>query len=548
MLTAIKSLGSSIRSAMRGFQTVATMSQAQALAFGEDGGSFGRPATRENAMSVPAFWRAVNLIANGCSKAGLHRYRVVGENGKERDTKHITYRLVRSYPNPYMSAHEMWRTVFAHAIVTGNGYIYIVRDATGMASELWPLLPSDTYPVRKNGELWYITSVSSASDGAAKHVKIPPDDVLHIKGLGYDGLCGYSILDIAREALAGAIATRKHTNAFFKRGATLSGLLEAPYTIEENVARELLAKWNTMHSGIDNSHKTALLTNGMKFSPLSVDARKSQLLEIRQFDRVEMALLLGVKPHQVGDLTRQGYNSLEQEKRDFADEGLDPWWTASEDECDAKLLTQAEKDNYTHFFRWNRKASIQTDTKTESEVVRSLVTNGIITIDTGLALLDMNPLPNGHGQVLMVPTNNVTLLDVSSPRQLVNEYPSDESGPSDEQMSAARNVLHASLMTLVTHIANDAERASRKPDKFISFVESIESEHGDKFDRVTTPARRMIDVMGGRSGSVKSEFFAVVSDRLLTASECKPDSLTTRTAEAMGTIGDEIAKIVARAL
>lgn len=370
--------------------------------------------SREAALSVSAFWKGCNIIANGCAKAGFHRYARKGEHGKERDTKHPTYFLVRTRPNDYVDAYTMWRSVIFHGITEGNGYIAIERNNGGTPISLLLLDPCATYPVRRDGDLWYVTSVDRGE--RRELIRLQYSDVIHIKGLSYDGLVGYSVLTVLCDTIGGAIATRKNASSFYKKGSMLSGVLETPGSMDPTSVEKLRNDWERLHTGVDNSNKTAILTSGMKFSALTVDAKKAQLIEARKFDLTEVANILLLPPHKLGESSRQGYNSLEQEEKSVASDAFDPWWTAIESECDVKLLTDRELRGDTHFFLWNRKASIQTDTKTENEMVRGLVKDGMITVDMGLSILDINPLPNGYGNSLMVPTNNVTMLDVSQPK------------------------------------------------------------------------------------------------------------------------------------
>ena len=532
MLAILKEIGGSIR---RSIENPATP------LYGDDMYSWGSGSrsdsgivvTRQSALSLAAVWRGVQLIANGCAKVGMHRYVRVGEQGRKRDKSHPTYNLVRSKPNEFMTAYIFWQTLFGHGVLLGNGYAAIIRNGRGVPLEMLLLLPDQTWPVRVDGELWYVTTIYRGN--TSERIKIRPRDIYHLKGLGYDGLCGYPVLDILCDTFGGAIATRKHSTSFFKNGAMPGGVLETPGTLDPKSLEDLKKNWDRMHTGVDNSNKTAVLTQGMTFKSLSIDARKAQMLESRQFNNVEIALILGVKPHQLGDLTRQGYNSLEQEKRDFADEGLDPWWTTSEAEADDKLLTDEEMESDSHFFAWNRKASIQTDTKTEAEVIDIKLKSGRITLDEARGLDDMEEYPNELGKQFLIPTNNVTMIDITKPmsEQIVAEEPEPEPASKDDKPAkeAARAAVAESLRRMVTRIKHKAERAVDK--NFIEFVDGIESAFSEEFDRATGPSVEVVRSLGGDASSVKSTFFKFVRDTLLKASECKQSELAASVGFAM---------------
>lgn len=369
--------------------------------------------TREAALSLSAIWKGVNIIANGCAKAGLHRYRRLGEHGKERDSGHPTYNLVRSRPNEYMTAFVFWRTIIAHAILEGNGYAAIERNRGGTPMSLLLLDPSVTYPVRRDGVLWYVTSVDFGD--RRETVKLAPEDVLHVAGLGYDGLCGYSLISIARDVLGGAIATRKHSTSFFKSGARPGGVIEAPGFIEQTAIDALRDQWERLHTGVDNANRTAILTNGMQFKAMTIDAQKSQMVESQQLNYIELANLLLLPSYLLGDDARVSYNSVEMEQKAIADHAFDPWWTVIETECDRKLLTAAEQREDAAFFRWNRRAILQTDPKAEAERLKLEVDTGLCTPDEARGLLDRAPLPHGLGNIIFRPQSNQIAIDLSRP-------------------------------------------------------------------------------------------------------------------------------------
>lgn len=384
--------------------------------------------SRRTALALSAFWCGVMTIAEAMASLGVDRLLRVEGGGKRKDIKSPLYRLVNEEPNPWMDDFNFVRTAAIHMIAEGNGYAYIVRDGNEPV-ELWPLLPHETSPVEVTeyatggSELWYLTTITI--DGKSQRVKIPDADMLHFRGPGPTGLLGYNPLEICRDAIGGAIATKKYATTFFKRGTMTAGIIKHPSKITAESKTALRDDWDRLHSGLDNAHRPAILDNGMDFQSLGMDAEKAQLIESRKFDIIEIANVLRIRPHMIGDTSRQGYNSLEMEDRSFLRYTLNPWLKAMEGEFNRKLRTEKEKRERTVYYSFNRKAAVEMDAKTEADVIKSLVDGGMIMVDDALTLLDMNPLPNGHGQVIKLQTNNVKLIDATRPPKSADDAAAD---------------------------------------------------------------------------------------------------------------------------
>ena len=514
--------------------------------------------SRKAALSIAAYWRGVNLIANGCAGVGLHLFRRTSDDDSERDKANPVYKLVRERPNQYMTAFDFWRTIIGHGL-GGNGYAYIERMRSGDPVQLLPLDPAATYPVRENGRLWYVTTVMNGD--VAEKLKIPSDDILHVKGFGYDGLVGYSVIDILCDTIGGAIATRKHATQFYKNGAVLGGVLEVPTSLTDAAVKQLRDQWNSLHTGVGNQHKTAVLTNSTKFSPTSVDAQKAQLLETRNFDRKEIALIFGLPPHKLGDDSRTSYNSLEMEERAVAKEAFDPWWIQIEDECRAKLLTTKQQDSGSHFFKWNRQASIQTDTKALAEALSVETSGGLMTINEARGKLELPPLDNGIGDVVFYPSGanslavstktGLPIAPLNQPMEPTTDndpepMPADDA-TGNRASTAAKKLGIDAMMRLCTRIGEKAKRASLKPGEFLSFVHEVPDNHGDVFDEIWGPHAEMIAALGG-NGDIRAGFFASVEKRMVDAADCQPESLPEYVTQAIGAMRQDAISLVEAAV
>lgn len=373
----------------------------------------GTRVNRSRALGYSAVWRGVNLIAGDVGRLPFRVYRRQGA-GKEPDTGHQAARVMRR-PNDYMTPFTFRQTIQAHALLDGNGYAYIVREVeSARPLELLPLDPGRTWPVRANGELWYVSEagepIKGRRRGARNLVKIPATDMLHIKGLGFDGLCGYPVVKVLRETIGAALAARDYGSRFFANDARPGFALEVPANMKPEAVNNLRESWERLHKGVDRAFRMAILRDGVKLTPYGTgSARDAQLMENRGFDAREIANVLGVPPHKLGDPSRTAYNSLESENQSYHDDTLDRWLVAWEQECDQKLLTEAEKEFETHSCEFTRQALLRVNLAARGTYYSQAIQGGWLNRDEVRGFENLNPIPGGHGQQFVLPVNVATV-------------------------------------------------------------------------------------------------------------------------------------------
>jgi HK97 family phage portal protein len=350
--------------------------------------SSGVTVSKDTALMYAAVYRATALISGDVASLPLLTYKRLDDGGKDRDKSHPAYRLLRHEPNPYTTAYDFMRAMTANALLHGNAYAWIERRDGGRydgdVKALYLLDPATTFPARENDELLYVTSLPY--NGGTERRKLLADNVLHLRGLGCDGLAGYSVIHKARDSMGRGLGAGEYSSRFFKNGAKPGVVIEFPNPMKLEAHQEFLRQWNEMHQGLDNINRTAIITNGGKVNPFTINARDSQLLEMRQFEIREIANWFGVPPHKLGDSSRTAYNSLEQENRSYLQESLNPWLKAWETQCWKKLLRETEKDNDTHVIEFVRDSLESNDTKSVVETVIMEVNNGLLTPNEGRAI------------------------------------------------------------------------------------------------------------------------------------------------------------------
>jgi HK97 family phage portal protein len=361
--------------------------------------SSGAVVSRTKVLGLAAVWRAVSLISRTVAKLPLGVYRHV-HPGREIDPAHPAHAILCTRPNDCMTPFVLKQVLQHHVLTAGNGYAYIARRQDGRPLELWPLNPDRTYPVRANGVLYYVHELQS---GELR--RLPAADVLHGKGLGYDGMQGYPVLSIARESLGLGLAAQGYGSVYFRNSARASVVLQHPGKLSKDARANLRESWERMHSGLDNAHRTAILEEGMQAKEMSSNAKDAQLLETRSFSVKEVANWFGIPPHKLGDSGTTSYGSLEQENQSFLDDAVDPWLVMWEEECESKLLTDYQRDRCTHSVCFDRFPLVRADLGQRGAFYTQALTSGWMSRDEVRARENMNPIPGGDGSRYFLPLN-----------------------------------------------------------------------------------------------------------------------------------------------
>lgn len=324
------------------------------------GSSSGKNVTERSAMQMTAVYSCVRILAEAVAGLPLHFYRYKDDGSKEKATDHTLYKLLHDEPNPEMSSFVFRETLMTHLLLWGNAYAQIIRNGKGEIIALYPLMPNKMQVDRdENGEIYYIYQRSNdeAKTMEGSTVYLRKTDVLHIPGLGFDGLVGYSPIAMAKNAIGLAIATEEYGAKFFANGAAPSGVLEHPGTIKD--PSRVREAWQSQFGGSGNSGKVAVLEEGMKYTPISISPEQAQFLETRKFQINEIARIFRVPPHMVGDLEKSSFSNIEQQSLEFVKYTLDPWVIRWEQSLSRSLLSNDEKKSY--FFKFNVEGLLRGD-------------------------------------------------------------------------------------------------------------------------------------------------------------------------------------------
>ncbi|WP_196598508.1 phage portal protein [Pectinatus frisingensis] len=371
--------------------------------------SAGQKVNEQTAMQVTAVYACVRILAEAIAGLPLSVYRYTDSGSKEKVLEHPLYRLLHDEPNPEMTSFIFRETMMSHLLLWGNAYAQIIRDARGQVVGLYPLLPSKMDVSRAaNGKLVYSYERSMDEFGSHKkseRIELRRDEVLHIPGLSFDGLIGYSPIAMAKNAIGMALATESYGSTFFANGATPGGVLEHPGVVKDPA--HLRESWHAQFSG-KNSHNVAVLEEGMTFHPMSIPPEEAQFLETRKFQIDEIARIFRVPPHMVGDLEKSSFSNIEQQSLEFVKYTLDPWVVRWEQAMHQALLLPSEKPAL--FFKFNVDGLLRGDYQSRMNGYAVGRQNGWLSANDIRELENMNHISAEEGGDLYLINGNMTKL------------------------------------------------------------------------------------------------------------------------------------------
>ena len=386
------------------------------------GTTSGKTVTERTAMQMTAVYSCVRILAEAVAGLPLHLYKYTDDGGKEKAINHPLYRLLHDEPNPEMSSFVFRETLMTHLLLWGNAYAQVIRNGKNEVIALYPLMPNKMSVDRdSNGQLYY--SYYRGSDEAIRDTQntviLKPSDVLHIPGLGFDGLVGYSPIAMAKNAIGMAIACEEFGAKFFANGAAPSGVLEHPGTIKD--PSRVRDAWQSQFGGSSNSGKVAVLEEGMKYTPISISPEQAQFLETRKFQINEIARIFRVPPHMVGDLEKSSFSNIEQQSLEFVKYTLDPWVIRWEQSIQRALLSHDEKAVY--FAKFNLEGLLRGDYQSRMNGYAIGRQNGWMSANDIRELENLDRIPAEEGGDLYLINGN--MLPMRDAGAFANTPPND---------------------------------------------------------------------------------------------------------------------------
>jgi len=357
----------------------------------------GKPVNERTAMQTTAVYSCVRILAETLASLPLHVYAYKEDGGKELVHDHPLYALLHDEPNPEMTSFVFRETLMSHLLIWGNAYAQIVRDGAGRVVGLYPLLPNMMDVDRDaKGNLVYTYSRQSDENPNFKtmgDITFRSDEVLHIPGLGFDGLIGYSPVAMAKNAVGMTLACEEYGASFFANGANPGGVLEHPGVLKD--PSKVRESWNSVYKGVTNAHKVAVLEEGMKYHQIGIPPEEAQFLETRKFQINEIARLYRIPPHMVGDLEKSSFSNIEQQSLEFVKYTLDPWVIRWEQALQKALFLPGEKGKY--FIKFNVDGLLRGDYESRMNGYATGRQNGWFSTNDIREMENLNPISDEEG-------------------------------------------------------------------------------------------------------------------------------------------------------
>jgi len=357
----------------------------------------GENITPEQAMTIPTFAGCVKVLAETVAMLPFKPMREEAKGSTVILTDHPLYPLLTDRPNPMMNAYTWKDTMQTHAGMYGNGYSRIMRDADATAVELRLIhKPDDVTPFVYENKLWYKVK--------GMDLPIPSQDMFHIHGMSYDGIVGKRTVDILKNVLGLAFAVEKYGSLIFSNGGSKRAAFKSTGKVDPDVRDHIIDSWVDKYGGNDKVHRPAFLQGGLDLIEIGMDPMSAQFIELKKYLIAEITRVFRVQLHLVQHMEQSTNNNIEKQSREFVDYTMMPWLTQWEKEADVKLFNATErKDSFTKF---NVKALLRGDFKSQTEGLTKLINWGVYTPNQVLSILDENTYDGGD--VHMMPVNMTT--------------------------------------------------------------------------------------------------------------------------------------------
>lgn len=359
--------------------------------------------TEEQALSYSPVFSAVKVISETVGMLPWRVFRVEDEVRKLQSDSSLD-RVLHRVPNTEMSAFNFREYLISCALLWGNGYAEIQRNGAGQVVGLWPIHPSQI-EIKRDG-LGHLLYKYSPEDGG-ESIGLSTRHMFHLRGPTTDGVCGRSIISLARESIGLGIASEQFGAAFFGNGG-VPGLVitetgdSGIEKLSQQAAQNLIRSFERRHRGSANAGRPHFLEKGFEVKPVGIPQKDAQFIESRKFQVTEVARWFRLPPHKIGDMEKATYSNIEQQAIDFVTDSIQPWTERLEQEADIKL-----HGHNNVITKIDLKGLLRGDSAARGELYNKLWNMGVYSINDIRRLEDMNPVEGGDQR--FVPLNMVSL-------------------------------------------------------------------------------------------------------------------------------------------
>ncbi len=425
--------------------------------------------SESTALQYSAVWACVRVISETIASLPLFVYQRLPGGGKDKSSNHALYRLLHLKPNPEMTAFQYREVAMAHVLLWGNHYGQITRSLAGPINAIWPLDPFRVTPKRNQlGKLEYHYQPQIGEKRIFR-----ADEILHIPGLGFNGIIGYSVISKARDSIGLGMGLEEFQNRFLVNDGSPGGVLEHPGKLGDVAHKNLKTSWTETHGGLANRGKPAILEEGMKWHEVGMPLKDAQFIESRKFQVIEICRWFNIAPYKIQDFERSTFSNVEQASIDYVIHTIRPWLVRVEQAYQVKLFSEMEQETFfaEHLIDGLLRGDIQSRYGAYA-VGRNW---GWLNADEIRERENMNPLPDGKGKIYLQPLNMSEAGAI--PQQVIPPQPAD----------TFRRLLSDALTRAIKREMKGIREASKRKTMSVAWIEGFYLEFCDFLARTLFP-------------------------------------------------------------
>lgn len=353
-----------------------------------------------NAMQLAVVWACIKILSEDSASLPLHLYKRRKSGGQDKAVDDYRYWLLHDQPNPEMTAFTFREASMAHLLSWGNWYSE--QERTGgkinRIKYLWPMMPNRTTP--KRNDKWEII-YEYVLPKTSEKITLPREKVLHIPGLGFNGLMGYSVIQAHRETIGLGMAYGEFDENFFGNGMHPGIVVKHPGKLSATGSENLRHSLTDKYSGLGKMHKLMVLEENMELQQLTIPLRDAQFLELKKYNNVDIGTrIYRLPPQMYGEYDKSStYASAEQFAIDYVTKTLRSWLVRLEQGYNMALLDPSERETY--YWEHNVEGLLRGDIASRYAAYAIGKINGWLNGDEIREKENLNPMPDKQGQVYM---------------------------------------------------------------------------------------------------------------------------------------------------
>lgn len=385
-----------------------------------------------SALNYSAVWCAVNLISGTVGSLPLHLMKQAGKGKREAREKGLYY-VMHDQANPFMSAMQFREVLTAHVLTWGNGYAEKVCNGIGEITELWPISPDRMRIDWKDSAPLYCIRVDN------REIQLTRDKIFHIAGLSFDGIQGYSVISMARQAIGLGMAMEEFGARYFGAGTHPGAIVSHPGHLSPQAHDNLKTDLQTKYAGLGQSHRLLLLEEGMKLENLGIPPEDSQFLESRLFQVQDIARWFNLPVHKLKEMSKSSFSNIESEQISFVTDSILPWLIRIEQAYNMQLLSMTERQRQRLYFKHVVEGLLRGNSVDRAAFYKEMFYIGAMSPNDIRAKEDLDPIDGGDEYfvpVNMIPLSKIDQLPMlQAPKEPIEKE--DDTG--DEAKSTQGN-------------------------------------------------------------------------------------------------------------